>query len=152
MLHLLCYLLTEKKSADSTTSSVHFNPFKLTHLAVVIAPIRHWGIVKMLKAKQFDVKEKSKIMAWFSEGVTAKEIVQRLRFNAAIVRKIVASNRDMPLYATPPPAKKRCGHSRNATPTQEERLRSYVLPFLLKTARELKKEMAGWQDKSMKNI
>jgi hypothetical protein len=31
-------------------------------------------------------------------------------------------------------------------------LHSYVLPFPLKTARELKKEMAGWQDKSVTNI
>jgi hypothetical protein len=61
MLHLLCYLLTEKKSADSTTSSVHLNSFKLTHLAIVTALILHWGIVKMLKAKQFDVKEKASL-------------------------------------------------------------------------------------------
>lgn len=106
----------------------------------------------MPKAKQFDVGEKSKIMAWFWEGVTAKEIAKRLSRNAAAVRKIIAANRDLPQHATPPPAKKRSGRPRNATPTQEERLRRYVLRFPFKTARELKKEVAGWQDKSVRNI
>jgi hypothetical protein len=66
----------------------------------------------MPRARQFKVSEKAKIMAWFGEGVPAKEIATRLGCNVNSVQKIIAANRSLPPPETPPPPKKRCGRPR----------------------------------------
>ena len=106
----------------------------------------------MPRAKQFDVEEKVKIVLWFREGIAPKEIASRLQRNVSAVRKVIRDNKTLPITATPPPPKKRTGRPAAATATQEERLRRYVLKHPFKTARELKREVSGWHDVSIRTI
>jgi hypothetical protein len=106
----------------------------------------------MPSAKQFDVAEKSIIMALFRERVAAKEIANRLKRNAAAVRKVIAANRDLKVYSTPPLPKKRSGRPRITTSREDERLCQYVLRNPFKTAKEIKNEMPGWRDASVRQI
>jgi transposase len=106
----------------------------------------------MPRGKQLDVVEKAKILAWFREGVATKEIASRLARDVSVVRKTIRENKALPPSATPPPPKKRSGRPSAATFREEERLRRYVLRYPFKTARELKKEVIGWSDISVRTI
>jgi transposase len=103
----------------------------------------------MPRGKQFDVGEKTIIMTLFTEGVAPKEIAMRLKRNTAAVRKVIAANRDLPAFTSPPPPKKRSGRPRMMTAKKEERLRKFLLRNPFKTAKEVKAELhhqvpAGW--------
>jgi transposase len=91
-------------------------------------------------------------MALFREGVAAKEIANRLKRNAAAVRKVIAANRDLKVYNTPPPPKKRTGRPRITTSREDDRLRQYVLRNPFKTAKEIKNELPGWKNASVRQI
>ena len=65
--------------------------------------------------------EKATIMKLF------KEIAMRLKRNAAAVRKVIATNRDLPPFTSPPPPKKRSGRPRMMTAKKEERLHKFLL-------------------------
>lgn len=106
----------------------------------------------MPRAKQFDVAEKSKIMAWSGEGIPFKEIAERLGRNVAAVRKIAAKLREVPLSSTPPPAKRRSGRPRLTDPRQDELLRRYVLKHPFKTAKDLKREVPGFAAMSVRRL
>jgi hypothetical protein len=80
----------------------------------------------MTQGKQFDVSEKTKILAWFHEGITPKMIAERVQQNFKAMRKVIATNKDLPVQATPPPAKKRGGCPRLSSVTQKNRLLSYL--------------------------
>ncbi len=80
----------------------------------------------MPRAKQFGKAEKSKVMAWYDEGVTPKDIAERLSRNADSVRKIIRIHKDLPLSATPPPPKKYSGRPRKTNFAQDERLRRFI--------------------------
>jgi hypothetical protein len=60
----------------------------------------------MTQGKQFDVLEKTKMLAWFHEGITPKMIAERLQQNVKAMRKVITANKDLPVQATLPPAKK----------------------------------------------
>ncbi len=90
------------KSADSGKNSVCCKVSKLADLPSVLA---HFST--MPRGKQLDVVEKTKILAWFREGVATKEIASRLRRDASVVRKTIRENKVLPPSAAPPPPKKR---------------------------------------------
>ena len=96
--------------------------------------------------------EKSQMKEWADGGVPFKEIAKRLGRNAAACRNVVASLRDLPDFAPPPPAKKRSGRRRKTTDHQDERLRRYVSKHPFKTAKELKREVPGFQTLSVRRI
>ncbi len=106
----------------------------------------------MPRRKQFDLVEKTKILLWFHEGVTPKEIAERLQRNVKAVRKIIAANKDLLVHQKPPPPKKRYGRPRMTTAVQENRLRRYLTAHPFKTAKELKNEVAGWSHVSVRSI
>ena len=106
----------------------------------------------MPRAKQFSMIEKTRIQCWFHEGMSTTEIAAQLGRNAAAVRRIVASIRDLPEFAPPSPAAKRSGRPRAATFKQEKRLKNYVMANPFKTAKELKREVPGWESKSVRVI
>jgi IS30 family transposase len=64
----------------------------------------------MPKGRQFDIAEKTKVMALFHEGVAPKDIAARLNRDVSTVRKVIRNNKKLPVEATLPPAKKRSGH------------------------------------------
>ncbi len=43
----------------------------------------------MLRAKQFDLEVKLKIVLWFQDCITPKEIASRLKMNVNAVRKVI---------------------------------------------------------------
>jgi transposase len=106
----------------------------------------------MPRGKQFDAAEKAKIMAWFYENVAPKEIAARLKRDVTAIRKIIRDNKTLPPSATPPPPKKRTGRPSLSSFRQQERLRRYVLRFPFKTGRELKAEVQGWSNLSVRTI
>ena len=106
----------------------------------------------MSRAKQFTMVEKTRIQCWFHEGMSTTEMAAQLGRNAAAVRRIVASIRDLPEFAPPTPAAKRSGRPRAATFKQEKRLKNYVMANPFKTAKELKREVPGWESKSVRVI
>jgi hypothetical protein len=97
----------------------------------------------MPRGKQFDVCEKTTIMKLFTEGVAPNEIAMWLKRNAAAFCKVIAANRNLPLFTSPPPPKKRNGSPRKMTPKREERLRKFLLRYPFKTAKKVKKEQPG---------
>jgi hypothetical protein len=104
----------------------------------------------MPRGKQFDIVEKTKMLAWFHEGITLKVFVERLQRNVKAVRKVINANKDLPVQATPPLAKKRSGRPRLSSAAQENRLRRYLTAHPFKTAKELKTEVAGWSNVSVR--
>ena len=106
----------------------------------------------MPRGKQFDVTEKTKVLAWAGEGVSTKEIAARLERNIRSIQRIIKDNRHLPLTATPPPPKKRSGRRRLTNAKQDEKLRStlYANPFL--TAKELKRKVKGFENVSVRTI
>jgi len=106
----------------------------------------------MPRGKHFDVGEKTTIMTLFTEGVAPKEIAMRLKRNTAAVRKVIAANRDLPAFTSPPPPKKRTGRPRMMTAKKEERLRKFLLRNPFKTAKEVKAELPGWGNASVRLI
>ena len=106
----------------------------------------------MPRGKQFDVGEKTIIMTLFTEGVAPKEIAMRLKRNTAAVRKVITAYRDLPAFTSPPPPKKRSGRPRMMTAKKEERLRKFLLRNPFKTAKEVKAELPGWGNASVRLI
>ena len=98
----------------------------------------------MPRAKQFSLVEKTRIQCWFHEGKSTTEMAAHLGRNAAAVRRIVTSIRDLPKFAPPPLAAKLSGWPRTATFKQEKRLKKYVMVNPFKTVKELKREVPGW--------
>jgi transposase len=136
-----------KESAESDSNSVCYKTSKLTDLNGFFSQV-----LAMPSGKQFDVAEKSTIMGLFREGVSAKDIAKGLNRNAAAVRKIIAANRNLTPFTPPPPAKKRSGRPRLTTNREDERLRRYVLRNPFKTAKEIKSEVPGWKNASVRLI
>jgi hypothetical protein len=68
------------------------------------------------------------------------------------MRKVITANKDLLVQATPPPAKKRSGRPRIASSAQENQLRRYLTAHPFKTAKELKSEVAGWSNVSVRTI
>jgi transposase len=105
----------------------------------------------MPKDRQFDVAEKKKVMALFHEGVAPKDIAARLNRDVSTVRKVIRDNKELPVEATPLPAKKRSGCPSLSTSKKQQRLRRFVRCFPFKTVREIK-EVAGFANVSVRTI
>ena len=106
----------------------------------------------MPRGKQYTIDEKAKIQAWMAEDLTFLEMASRLKRDVSGVRKMAASLRQLPVDATPPPAKARSGRPRVTTPRQDEKLRQFIYKCPFKTAKEVKREVPGYRKLSVRRI
>ncbi len=103
----------------------------------------------MPRGKQFDVDKKAKVMAWFYEGISPKEIASRIQRDVSGFRKVINQNKTLPLTATPSPLKKRSGWPSVSINREVERLGHCLKWFPFKTAIQLKAEVNGRSNISM---
>ncbi len=86
------------------------------------------------------------------DKVKTSEIAAWLGRAASAIRKHVAVFRKLLLTLPPPPSKARTGRKGKVTARMTERLKIYVTRNPFKTARELKKEVFGWEEISVRRI
>ena len=104
----------------------------------------------MGKGMQLSLEEKTKIMCWSEIGMTNTEIAERLGRSVVTIRLHRRLLKDLPPNAPPPPPRPRSGRPRISSPRRDARLKKYVELNPAKTAKELKKEVFGWDDKSVR--
>ncbi len=85
-------------------------------------------------------------------GNTAKDIAKILGRHPASIRKHIAVFKSLPPNELPPPPTKRSGKKRLSNDRLDNRLRHYVQQFPFKTAKELKNEVPGWENMSVRYI
>lgn len=112
---------------------------------------QHTSVI-MPRAKQMTQVEKTQIKCWSDEGVSAKDIAGRLGRHAATVRRAVASMQGLSLSAVPPPAGKRSGRPKITSTRQDFRLKRYIMANPFKTAKEIKREVPGFEDVHVRTI
>ncbi len=105
-----------------------------------------------MKSKDMSIENKAKMMCWAAEKISTKEIAARLGVHPSTIRRHLAVLSELPPTASPPANKPRSYRPRITTFVQETRLRNYALRHPFKTARELKKEVAGWGNKQVRFI
>ncbi len=81
-----------------------------------------------------------------------KEIASRLGRSERVVRIHLSVLKKLPPNAPPPPPKPRSGRPSKTSKTQDQRLKAYVEKYLFKSARQLKNEVVGWADVSVRTI
>ena len=106
----------------------------------------------MGKGMQLSLEEKTKIMCWSEIGMTNTEIAERLGRSVVTIRLHRRLLKDLPPNAPSPPPRPRSGRPRISSPRRDARLKKYVELNPAKTAKELKKEVFGWDDKSVRFI
>jgi transposase len=102
--------------------------------------------------KRFTLEELTSIKCWLQCGVKTKEMAARLGRSERGVRRQVSRLKSLPPNASPLPPKASTGRPTATSKTQDERLRRYVLRNPLKSARELKNEVPGWSNVSVRTI
>jgi len=102
--------------------------------------------------KRFSLEELTSIKCWIQCGVKTKEMAARLGRSERGVRRQVSRLKSLPPNASPLPPKASTGRPTATSKTQDERLRRYVLRNPLKSARELKNEVPGWSNVSVRTI
>lgn len=103
-------------------------------------------------ARQYDMVEKTKIMMLYKQGISVTEIAYQLGRSTRNVRRVAKALKDLPVDASPPPAKKRSGRPRKTDNRQDERLRRHVLRFPFKSAKQVKNEVPGFQNVTVRHI
>lgn len=106
----------------------------------------------MVPPKDISFEEKVTIQHLFRLGIPTKEIAEKLGRHPASIRKQIAVIKLLPPNELPPPPKKRPGRKRLSNERMDNRLRHYVHQFPFKTAKELKKEVPGWESVSVRYI
>ncbi len=102
--------------------------------------------------KRFSLEELTSIKCWLQFGVKTKEIAARLGRSERGVRRQVSRLKSLPPKASPLPPKATTGRPTATSTVQDERLKRYVLKNPFKSARELKNEVPGWSDVSVRTI
>jgi transposase len=106
----------------------------------------------MPRGRQLSIEEKTKIMCWGGEGIKAKEIASRLGRTERAIYVHLRALKELPPKATPPPPRGRSGRPSKTTTIQDIRLKNYVQKNPFKSARQLKNEVPGWGDISVRTI
>jgi transposase len=102
--------------------------------------------------KRFSLEELTSIKCWIQCGVKTKEMAARLGRSERGVRRQVSRLKSLPPNASPLPPKASTGRPTATSKTQDERLRRYALRNPCKSARELKNEVPGWSNVSVRTI
>ncbi len=100
----------------------------------------------MDKRWDITVEEKTKILCWKEEGVSTVEIATRLGRHPAGVQRQYVVLKKLPPMTPPLSIKKRLVGIRKITLAMKSRLKQEVLRNTFKSARELKKEVPGWDN------
>jgi hypothetical protein len=108
--------------------------------------------IAMGKRKQFSTEEKSKVMCWGGIGIKSKEIAARLGRRERAFWIHLSVLKKLPPNGSPPPPKARSGRPSNTSKTQDQRLKAYVNKYPFKSAQQLKNEVVGWADVSVRTI
>jgi len=103
-------------------------------------------------AKDFSPAEKAKVKLWREQAISCKEIAAKLGRSEVGVRRAYRSLKFLPATVEPPAAKMRPGRPRLTTTRQDEGLRRYVTRHPFKTAKEVKREVAGFKKLSVRRI
>jgi transposase len=106
----------------------------------------------MPPSKEISFEEKVRIQHLFRIGNTAKDIAKILGRHPASIRKHIAVFKSLPPDELPPPPIKRSGRKRLSNDRLDNRLRHYVQQFPFKTAKELRNEVPGWENRSVRYI
>jgi hypothetical protein len=106
----------------------------------------------MGKRKDITVEEKTKILCWKEEGVSTADIAARLGRHPAAIRKQYAILKNLPPMTPPSSIKKRLGGITKISFAMKNRLRQAVLKHPFKSAKELKKDVPGWDKISVHMI
>ncbi len=83
------------------------------------------------------------MIVWSCAGSTLKVMAVRLHRKIKAVRKVIATNKDLPEQGTLPLAEQQSGHARLSSAGQENQLHQYWTAHPFKTATELKSEVAA---------
>ncbi len=114
-----------------------------------------WCIPAMGREKRFSLEELTSIKCWLQFGVKMKEITARLGHSERSVRRQIRRLKCLLQNASPLPPKASTWHPTTISMTQDERLTRYVRYVLkkpFKSARELKNEVHGWSNVSVRTI
>jgi hypothetical protein len=106
----------------------------------------------MGRKRDISIEEKIKIGCWADEGVKTAEIAARLGRHPAAIRKHIAILKKMPKNPPPTPTTKRKGRISKITIRMKDRLRTFASRHPFKSARELKNEVMGWGNISVRRI
>lgn len=104
------------------------------------------------KKKDLSAEEKLKIQMWGEIGRSTAEIAAELGRGVSTVRRFRAVLKELPPGSSPPPHQPGAGRPRATTKEQDERLRKYVLKNPRKTAKELIREVRGFEGKSARFV
>ena len=103
--------------------------------------------------KNFSLEElTSLIKRWLQDGMRTSEIAARLGRSEVGVRMQARRLKGLPPNASLLPPKAATGRPTKTSKVQDERLKKYVLKHPLKTARQLKNEVPGWSEVSVRTI
>jgi transposase len=110
-----------------------------------------FGVEKAYKSvmppsKEISFEEKVRMQHLFHLEITAKDISKKLGRHPASICKHIAVFKSLPPDELPPPPIKRSGRKRLSNDRLDNRLRHYVQQFPFNTAKELKNEVAGWEN------
>ncbi len=106
----------------------------------------------MGKRKDTTVEEKTKILCWKEEGVSTADIAARLGCHPTAVRRQYAIFKNLPPMMSLSSIMKGLGSIRKISFAMKNRLRHAVLKNPFKSAKELKKEVPGWDKISVRMI
>jgi transposase len=91
-------------------------------------------------------------MCWGGIGINSKEIAARLGRRERAVRNHLSVLEKLQPNASPPPPKARSGRPIKTSKTQDQWLKAYVEKYLFKSAQQLKNEVVGLDDVSVRTI
>ncbi len=91
-------------------------------------------------------------MLWAKEGIATAEIAARLGRHPAAIRKHVAVLKSLPQSMPSSSFKRWPGGHRKITDKMKDRLRRHVLQHPFKSAKQLRRDVIGWQKISVRSI
>jgi len=102
--------------------------------------------------KNFSLEELTSLKCCLQDGMRTSEIAARLGRSEVGVRMQARRLKSLPPNASLLPPKATTGRPTKTSKVQDERLKKYVLEHPLKTARQLKNEVPGWSEVSVRTI
>jgi Transposase len=100
----------------------------------------------------FSFEEKTKMWCWLNENVKTTEIARCLGSHAGAVRKQLAALRKLSPEMPPSATKTRPRRTSKLSNVTLTRLKQHVLQFPFKTARQLKNDLPGLSELSVRRI
>jgi transposase len=106
----------------------------------------------MPRKKQISSEEKLQVRCWAEAGISTAEIAKRLGRHIRSIQKVIVALKKVPANMPPPPPGKRSGRPKLVSYRMMERLRLFISRNPFKTAREVKQELLGFDNISVRRI